>query len=149
MADLVIARDIVEEQATGSTSHQLRLVFNGCEARRDILHMGIVGETNERYILGHTQSYCADRCERSKGDNVVESKDSIWTFRLQKHLLGSLHRQLIVNRPTCHQVAVDGDARFSQCFKITVFPPPHHIKVIGTTDKSYAPATSRDKVFGG
>ena len=109
--------------------------------------MKVVGESDEGYILGDSQSQLLDGSEGSEGDNIVEGEDGIGVILTTQKFLRCIERHLIVYLSASHHLAVYRYAMLPECFKISMLSPAHHIEVIRSADEGNPLATCLDKMI--
>jgi hypothetical protein len=97
--------------------------------------MHIIRKAHQRHILRNTQTTLLDGCKRCKGDDIIESQNSIWAMIALQKVRCPFESQLIVNLIAEHQFPFNGNVILAQSLQIAMLATAHHIKMIRASDK--------------
>ena len=110
--------------------------------------MHIVGKTYQCHVFRNVEfhlSYCR---VGGKCYYVVESQNGIRTVGALQEVQRVFHCRGIVNLVAHHYFSVYRYAVFTQCLKISVFSPFHHVEVVRSSNEGDASASGGDEMFG-
>ena len=79
LIDIRITLNMTQQQLAGGSSHQVRLVLDGRQARGHIGGMGIIRETDQGNILRNVEPLLLDGGKSGESNDIVEGKNGIRT----------------------------------------------------------------------